>query len=135
MSVREPRLLGRLIKWLVVPLLLAAVGGFGVGPYLNKVGLPLPESIKPRQEAPPTVRTDPTDETAGSSKFGEPKIEVSVGPGKAHLRRHSRSLGSKSTHRRRRHKKTTAAPAPAPATGPGTTDAPPVTPPSDDATG
>lgn len=65
-----------LLKWLVIPVGLAAIGFFVIGPRLGEQGLksaPTPES----QSAPA-----PTDEPATNrpSKLGEPEVEVTARP-------------------------------------------------------
>jgi hypothetical protein len=103
------------MKWVIVPLVLAALGVFGVGPYLNKAHVPIVEHFKPQQ--PPNVV--PVEEQASDqNKYGEPKVEVTVAPGGSSSTRHEGTSRSRTRHRRRhRHKHKPATP-PADA-GPG----------------
>jgi hypothetical protein len=64
------------LKWFVVPVALAAVGVFGVGPYLNRVNYPVIDKLKKKPLAPlQTVAPNPD-----ASKFGEPEVEVTITP-------------------------------------------------------
>lgn len=123
MSSRAPGILGRIIKWVIVPILLAAIGVFGVGPYLGKVGVPIAERFK--KAAPPKV-VPVEEQTSDSGKYGAPQVEVTVAPGASHVRSRVSSEHSATRHRRRhRHTKKPAAPPTDAAPDNGTAPTPP----------
>ncbi len=94
MSVRRPSRFGRFVKWFIIPVVLAALGVFVVGPMLGRVGLPIAEKLKPKPKK--TVIEQESD--ADEPKFGEPEVEVSVSPSSSRHR-------PASTHRPRRKRR------------------------------
>jgi hypothetical protein len=105
MSDRSPSFFPKFVKWLVVPLSLAAVGVFAVGPYLNKVGLPIPGALKPHAPTSAAQQPETPDVSTDAAKFGEPQLEVKVSPVRHGARRRGKTLAATSRHRHRRHRK------------------------------
>jgi hypothetical protein len=95
MSVRRPRALGRFVKWFLIPVALAAIGVFGVGPYLNRAGF----SGIDRYRGKPKVVNQTVETDLPEKKFGEPEVEVSVSPSSRHMADNS---SRRTTPRRRK---------------------------------
>lgn len=101
MSAERPSRIGRFVKWFVVPIALAALGVFGIGPFLNRVNLPIVDKIKPK---PSTEIVREEVDAPDQNTFGEPEVEVTVSPSSRRKPRRG-ALDSGIRHRRKRSKK------------------------------
>ena len=63
------------IKWLVVPIVLAAIGFFVIGPRITKP----PEYKHAGQQTQPAPQPG-VDDSEGPKRTGDPKVEVSASP-------------------------------------------------------
>lgn len=72
-----------LLKWLIVPLVLAAIGFYFVGPRLGAPADPPKIDTDPNKGLPPAENTE-------SSKYKEPDVEVSSRPAGRRTRRGTR---------------------------------------------
>ena len=79
-----------LLKWLVIPVVLAAIGFFFVGPRLGAPG------ETPKIDTDPSKGLPPADDTGEASKFKEPDVEVSARPAGRRPRRSSRRASAPS---------------------------------------
>jgi hypothetical protein len=80
MSARRGSIASFLIKWLVIPVGLAAIGFFVVGPRLGRTN----EAPPPPQPVQAEPAPDPDSGQANPKFKGEPEVEVSSRPVEQH---------------------------------------------------
>src|SRR5687768_11287802 len=79
-----------LLKWLFVPIVLAAIGFYVVGPRLGSPADP------PKIDVDPAKGLTPSESAENTSKFKEPDVEVTARPAGRRTRRSSRRAPSRS---------------------------------------
>lgn len=94
---------GFLVKWLVVPAALVAVGYFFIGPNVgrNLVGTGTSEEKPPRATTTPVEPFRPTPEETSSAKPREPEVTITARPVEGERRTRTRRTSNEEDRPRR----------------------------------